>query len=56
MDLRKLIAKLADANDMRGVFELSQVARRSGAVIVRRWKFSVQPTSKAGQIWVQLLQ
>jgi hypothetical protein len=55
VDLRSLVAELATRNDMRAAAQMSQLATRRGKELSRRVRFTVQPTSTAGQIWVTVL-
>ena len=55
VDLRSLVAELANRNDMRAATQMSQLATRRGKQLSRRVRFTVQPTSKAGSVWVTVL-
>jgi peptidoglycan hydrolase-like protein with peptidoglycan-binding domain len=55
VNLRSLVAELATRNDMRAAAQMSQLATRRGKELSRRVRFTVQPTSTAGQIWVTVL-
>jgi peptidoglycan hydrolase-like protein with peptidoglycan-binding domain len=56
IDMRLLVSELANRNDMRAAAQMSQLATRRGKEVSRRVRFTVQPTSSAGQIWVTVLQ
>ena len=53
--LNKMIGTLAENRKMKVANRLSTFARRVGPVVTHRLHYSVQPTSKGGQSWVQLL-
>ena len=54
-DLRGIVGKLAENGQMQTAMIISNVIRRQGPTLSRRVNYTVQPTSKVGQTWIQLL-
>jgi hypothetical protein len=54
LNLRGMIGKLAENGQMRTANALNDIVRRRGGNISARVSYTVQPTSKPGQTWIQL--
>jgi hypothetical protein len=54
-DLPRLIGLLAQSDRMASANKLSALRRRAGSTLSHRVKFTVQPTSKPGTTWIQVL-
>jgi hypothetical protein len=53
--LRRIIGQLAEAGDIGRAALLDKLARRSGAVLIQRVKFTVKPTATPGMTYIELL-
>ena len=54
VSLKRMIGLLVENRQMRIANRLSALARRTGSTVSHRVTYTVQPTSKPGQTWVQL--
>jgi len=53
--LRRIIGQLAEAGEIGRAALLDRLARRSGAVLTQRVKFTVKPTATPGVTYIELL-
>jgi hypothetical protein len=54
-NLRAIVGKLAKNGQMQTAMVVNNIIRRQGTALSRRITYTVQPTSKPGQTWIQLL-
>jgi uncharacterized protein len=55
LNLKRLIGRLAENGDLQRVFSLNRLMQRTGATASKRIIYTVKPTAKEGQTFVEVL-